>query len=446
MNDLRPAFRQFLMRFPAIRQKPVVLVAVSGGADSVALCSLCREEGLPFRMLHCNFGLRGAESERDEDFVRDLASKWNVPLLVQRFDTEDHATRQKLSIQEAARVLRYDWFRAVSDSQNEAPLLTAHHADDNLETLLLNFFRGTGISGLTGIPERNGYVYRPLLTVRKAELIHYLNEQGLSWVEDSSNQKTEYSRNYVRHELLPSIKRMFPAVEGVLLDNMQRLRSVEEVYTEAVNTWKLDVIEEKNGEYWVPVRKLEKTGTRALVFELIRTYGFGEKQVETVYGLMKGETGKFIANESFQIVRHRNWLVIAPRAELRTVIPVEADAEEVRFPEGILRIRRVDKETFRLKKDPNTAQLDSRLLEYPLLLRKWRAGDYFYPFGMRKKKKLARFFIDAKLSKVQKEKIWVLESNRKVVWVVGMRIDDRYRVSDSTPSVSVITWDDQSVR
>ncbi len=414
------------------------LAAVSGGIDSVVLCELCKQVGLKFSIAHCNFQLRGEESERDEQFVRKLGEKHGVEVFVKKFDTEAFANEKKLSIQEAARELRYDWFVQLRKEKGFVFTLLAHHADDNIETLLMNFFRGTGLQGLTAMPEENldeKYFLRPLLALRRKEIIEFATVHQLQWIEDSSNASSKYTRNFFRNELLPAIKKVYPQVEENLLDNIERFKKANALYQNFVDELKKKVCESFASEIRIPVLKLMKYSDTSLIYEIIKDYGFGERQVDEVLKLADAESGKFIGNDGYQIIKHRNWFIIAPKAVTADTIAIEEGMENISFNGGRLELKMFAREKFHLQKKESIAQLDLKHIEFPLLLRKWKRGDYFYPLGMRKKKKLARFLIDQKLPKNQKENIWVLESNKKIIWVVGMRIDDRFKVMDSTKKV-----------
>jgi tRNA(Ile)-lysidine synthase len=417
------------------------LVAVSGGVDSVVLSELCKLSGIEFSIAHCNFQLREEESERDEQFARKMAEQYGVEIFVKKFDTEAYANEKKISIQEAARDLRYQWFVELKKKTGFSFTLLAHHADDNIETLLMNFFRGTGLQGLTAMPgedTQEKFILRPLLNVRRKEIIEFAKQNKLSWVEDSSNASSKYTRNFFRNELLPAIKKSYRQVEENLLANIDRFKKTNHLYQAAVEELKKKVCERYASEVRIPVLKLMKYQQTSLIYEIIRDYGFGEKQVEELIKLADAESGKFIENDRYQIIKSRKWFVIAPKTIVADTVAIEEGIENICFGGGQLELRTIPIEKFRLQKKEDLAQLDARYIEFPLLLRKWKRGDYFYPLGMRKKKKLARFFIDQKLSKNQKENRWVVESNKKIVWVVGMRIDDRFKVLDSTKQILTI--------
>jgi len=434
-----------------------LLLAVSGGVDSVVLCELCHQAGFPFTIAHCNFQLRGAESDRDEALVTNLAKKYGVEVLVKHFETEAYAAKHKRSIQEAARELRYHWFGELVGSQKSKVksknppagesskpssinffLLTAHHSDDNNETLLMNFFRGTGLHGLTGIPEINGYIRRPLLPFTKEELMNFAREYQLAFAEDSSNQSSTYTRNFFRNELIPAISKVFPQVNQNLQDNISRFKEAEKLYQYAVNDLRKKVCRKKGVEIHIPVKQLLQIDNKALIFEIIREYGFGEKQVEELIKLTASESGKYMDSPGagYRIIKHRHWLIISPaQSQATTTIAVKATDETVLFEAGELKLKPSGHNGQLPPSAANEAWLDSRQLTYPLILRKWKTGDYFYPLGMKKKKKLARFFIDQKLSKTAKEQVWVLESNKRIAWVIGLRIDDRFKLSPNSRTV-----------
>lgn len=419
------------------------LVAVSGGIDSVVLCHLCKDAGLHFSIAHCNFGLRGEESVRDEQFVRTLGEKLATTVYVTRFDTIGYAEAQRISIQEAARDLRYRWFEELRATHGFAYTLLAHHADDNIETLLMLFFRGTGLQGLTGMPiksDSDRHILRPLLQVRRKEIYNYATSHTLSWVEDSSNVSSKYTRNFFRNELLPQIREVYPQAEENLLQNIERFKKISGLYQLAVQGLKEKICEPHGSEVRIPVLKLLQYQHTSLVYEIIKDYGFGEKQVPEVLKLLAADSGRYIQNEHYQVIRHRRWLIIAPKVEAAETIVIDKGVDKVRFGGGWLEIKMIPKEKFRFDPSATIAQLDANAIQFPLLLRRWKVGDYFYPLGMQKKKKLSRFFIDQKLSRTDKENVWVLESHKRIAWVVGKRIDDRFKVVGNSQLILQVSW------
>ncbi|MBX3239233.1 MAG: tRNA lysidine(34) synthetase TilS [Chitinophagaceae bacterium] len=441
--DLLKAFAHFIDTEKLFRKNDVLLLAVSGGVDSIVLCELCRQSGFQFIIAHCNFRLRGDESERDEKFVRSLGEQYQAPVVVKKFDTEAYASGKKISIQVAARELRYEWFHSLLGTPITTPagdirpsvLLTAHHADDNIETVLMNFYKGTGIQGLRGILPKQGKLVRPLLFATKKELQQFAQENNLDYVTDSSNLSDKYTRNYFRHQVIPLISKLLPEAEENMAGNIIRFRETAELYEQAISLYKKKLLEPKGQNLEIPVLKLlQQKPLHTIVYEIIKDYGFSSKQTAEAVALLQSDTGKFILSPTHRILKNRNRLIISPLTEEKSnIILIDEKDTTVYFEEGRLLIDIKDiKPGTEVNQDPATAVLDARDIRFPLLLRKWKPGDYFYPLGMQKKKKLARFFIDNKLSLADKEKTWVIESGKKIIWIVGQRIDDRFKVTEKT--------------
>jgi tRNA(Ile)-lysidine synthase len=449
-------FKAFIESEHLFQAKDHLLLAVSGGVDSVVLCELCRQAGLNFSIAHCNFQLRGAESGRDEDFVRDLAKKYQVTFHVKRFDTESYAQQHKLSIQVAARNLRYEWFRELLSQFQARKVLTAHHANDNIETVLMNFFKGTGITGLRGILPKQGDLVRPLLFARKEALQRFAEENKLQWVEDSSNATDKYTRNYIRHQLMPVITTIYPQAETNLLSGIHRFREAEFLYRQTIEKLTGKLVEKKGEELYIPILKLKNTrAAGTMLYEILHPLNFTPKQTEEALHLLESETGKYIASATHRIFKNRNWLIIAPNnAILAENILIEQHHPIIQFALGTLHFSKqplpvgqsnptsygrrrlaAGDANLQLPTSHNIAFLNAAEIKYPLILRKWKPGDYFYPLGMRKKKKLARFLIDNKLSATEKEKTWVLEMDKKILWVIGQRIDDRFKLTPGAKEI-----------
>jgi tRNA(Ile)-lysidine synthase len=306
----------------------------------------------------------------------------------------------------------------------------------------MNFFKGTGIAGLHGILPVQGKIFRPLLFAKKEELIAYANEKGLSFVEDSSNLSDKYTRNFFRHNLFPLLKTIYPNIEDNLLSNIKRLAEAEELYIQSVDLHKKKLLEVKGNEIHIPVLKLQKSSPLStIIYEIIKDFGFTANQVQEVVGLLESETGKYVASALYRIIKNRNWLIISPRQTTEAAnILIEKTDRKIVFSDGELSFEPIDSATFQIPASNFIAALDHAQITFPLLLRKWKQGDYFYPLGMKKKKKLSRFFIDQKLSKTDKEKVWVLEMNKKIIWIVGHRIDDRFKVTPSSKRVLKISF------
>lgn len=425
-------FQQYISDHHLFSPKEPLLLAVSGGIDSVVLCELCKQAGYSFTIAHCNFKLRGAESERDAAFVQQLAQNYNVPLLIKEFDTAAFAEQKRLSIQEAARELRYTWFAEITNC-----VLTAHHLDDNIETMLMHFFRGTGIHGLRGMLPKQGQIVRPLLFARKQEMKQFATENNLTWVEDSSNALDKYSRNYFRNQLIPLVQKIYPEAENNLAGNLRRFADMEQLYDQAVEQHKKKLLEQKGQEVHIPVLKLKKAvPLYSIVYEIIKAFGFSPAQTEEVIKLLDSESGRYVQSATHRIIKNRRWLIIAPaQSEQSQTLVIDEEENKVVFENGELVFEQLKGKNVQLVNDAAIALIDKDELQFPLLLRKWKKGDYFYPLGLNRKKKLARFFIDQKLSLTDKEKVWVLESNKKIVWVVGLRIDNRFKLTEATKQV-----------
>ena len=442
------------------------VLAVSGGVDSVVLADLCHHAGFQFVIAHCNFQLRGDESIRDENFVRSLGERYNEEVLVKHFDTKAYAEANKSSIQVAARELRYGWFEevvsgkssVVSNKEEEfltvhnqlmtydlpltTLLATAHHADDNIETLLLNFFRGTGISGLHGILPKQGNIIRPLLFAKREEIVAYAKENNLSWVEDSSNASDKYSRNFVRHQVMPLMKTIYSQVEDNLLGNIERFKEIELIYSASIQQTKSKLIEVKGNESHIPILKLKRqTPLKTIVFEIIKDFGFAATQTEEAIKLLDAANGSFMASASHRLIINRNWLIIAPlQPEEALNIIIEEGIKNIAYAGGTLSFETTPADNTHLPTDATIATLNADEIRYPLLLRPCKQGDYFYPLGMLKKKKLSKFFIDQKLSKTDKERVWVIESDKRIVWVIGLRIDNRFRIKPTSKKQLTIKY------
>lgn len=435
-----------------------LLLAVSGGIDSVVMTDLFYKSGYEFAIVHCNFQLRGEESERDELFVRELGTKYNKEIFIKRFDTKHCAEQNKSSIQEAARKLRYDWFEAIVKRQTSNVneniihdsrftihhLATAHNADDNIETMLMFLFRGTGIYGLTGINafDKKRKIIRPLLFATREQIELYANENNLRWVEDSSNATDKYTRNFFRHKLIPLVEEQFKNAKQNLQETIRHLQDAELLYNQIIELHKKKLLEQKGNEIHIPILKLQQSKPRdTILWEIIKAFNFRAQQIDEVKKLFDAENSSYVQSSTHRIIKNRNWLIIAPlNTEEAGNILIEENNKQVKFKDGVLNLEKLSAISYQLSSNTFYAQLDAKHIEFPLLLRKWKQGDYFYPLGMKKKKKLSRFFIDQKLSATEKENIWILERNKKIIWIVGYRIDERFKITASTKDILKISF------
>lgn len=425
-----------------------LLLAVSGGVDSVVMTDLFYKAGFDFTIAHCNFNLRGEESGRDESFVQSISKKYNKEVIIKTFDTKEIAAEKKLSIQETSRKLRYDWFEEVIGEQStvngELFLATAHNADDNIETSLMFFLRGTGIHGLTGIKEydKERKLIRPLLFATREHILNHAIKNNLSWVEDSSNATDKYARNFLRNKLIPSIKEFFPEVKNNISENIKRFKEVEQLYNYSIQLYKKNLLEFKGDEIHIPVLKLQKIKPlNTVIWEIIKDYSFHPHHIDGIKKLFTAENSSYIKSSTHRIIKNRNWFIIASnKVEEQSHILIEEHDTEIKFLRGSLSIEKLQNANYELQTTNSIAQLDANYIEFPLLIRKWKQGDYFYPLGMNKKKKLSRFFIDQKLSATEKENIWVIETNKKILWIIGYRIDERFKLTSSTKTIISIKF------
>ncbi len=421
--------------FPTLKGKKI-LIACSGGLDSVVLSRLFKELNYNISLAHCNFSLRGKESDEDEKFVISLADKLSIPIFNKKFNTKEYKIKHKLSTQVAARNLRYQWFDEVCAEHSFDFLATGHHLDDDLETFLINFSRGTGLRGLTGIPIINDKIVRPLLNFPREDILLYAKEKNIVWREDSSNQTTDYLRNKLRIEVIPKLKE----VDHNLLNGFQQTQNHLNESLSLVNDYmvliKNLVVNKTEDGFEIDVLKLQDLpNTIALLYELLAPFGF--TAWNDIADLLSAQSGKQIFSETHRIVKNRTSLLLVENNVLQneeTYFIKESDS--VIYTPINLKIEPVEKTSDYI---PSIVYLDAQKLKFPLQLRKWREGDSFQPFGMKGKKKLSKFFKDEKLSLVAKEKIWVLTSENNIVWVVGMRSDNRFKVESQTKKILKIT-------
>lgn len=422
-----------------------IVLASSGGLDSTVLAHLFKANQIPFVLAHANFQLRGSESTRDQEFVQILGKKLGIVTFVKQFETEDFASKAKTSIQEAARELRYKWFAELITTQHETGLLsfiaTAHHTDDSIETMLMHFFRGTGIEGLTGIPawHREKKVIRPLLPFTRKELEAFALSNGIKFITDSSNSKDDYTRNYFRNQLIPQLQEVYPQVRENLQRNLFRFEEAAILYQNAVNQEIEKLMEQKGTEWHIPILKWKKVvPLQTITWEIIRKFGFAASQTNEVIKLFDADNASTIQAANYRIIKNRAWLIIAPIAgELESHIVI-IEPGKYSFSNGSIELKHVTNSA--IKSANGVEFLDASKINFPLLLRKYKAGDYFYPLGMTKKKKLAKFFIDAKLSKTQKESIWVLEMNQTIIAVLGHRIDNRFKYAEKSTNLLQLSY------
>lgn len=429
------------MNYSFIQKDSLLYVAVSGGLDSSVLLHLLHAMGYRIEALHCNFNLRGDESKRDENFVQSSCAALQIPVDVLQTDANLIATEKKISVQEAAREIRYTWFSEKLKAQTNSFLLTAHHAGDAVETFLINSSRGSGLKGLLGIPATQGRIIRPLLPFTRTELEAYAVQQQLHWIEDSSNQSDYYTRNFIRNQVIPLLTEKFPQAAKNIYQTITHLQDAAVLYQQAIDMHLRKLRIEKGNEIHIPVLQLIKSKpATTILWEIIQPFGFSAAQVPDVLHLCDAANGAYVASASHRIIRNRKWLIIVP-IELKKAIHILIEKNDTQTTNlfGQLELQ-IKPALLATSVDENLACIDLKQVQYPLFFRPWKAGDYFYPLGMTKKKKISRFLIDLKLSPTEKEKVWVLESNQKILWVIGYRIDNRCKLQPDSTQMLQVKW------
>jgi len=410
-----------------------LILGISGGADSVCLMHVFLELGYAFELAHCNFNLRGEESDADEDFVKFLAKKYQLKIHVKQFDTLVYAAENKISTQMAARDLRYAWFDKILINSGAKYLAIAHHANDDVETFFINLVRGSGLKGFLGIKEKNNSIVRPLLSVSRLEIEQYLKERDIVFREDSSNSSVKYLRNKIRHELMPLLAGMNPSIQQTVQDEMRILEGVAQVYAAKVEEVRKDLTQEKNGVVQFDISALLALNPfYNYLYELLSPYGF--YNVEAISKALHGQSGKQFFSATHQLVVDRENIFISFLNKENEVFEITEKTTMLVHPLEIKFKVTADKTIIY---DNAIAQLDVEKLKFPLTLRKWKKGDNFMPLGMKKFKKLSDFFIDNKFSIIDKQEQWLLCSDVDIVWLVGCRIDERYKLETNTKKVYI---------
>ena len=429
--------------FPYLKNKQLLL-AVSGGVDSVVLTQLLYELGFDISLAHVNFQLRGKEADADAEFVKKLAENLKIPFYTTRFDTRNYAKEQGLSIQEAARNLRYQWFEELAETQGFDFILTAHHADDNIETVLINLIRGTGIEGLTGIPERNKRIIRPLLPFSREKIENFAKSHKISWREDQSNRETKYTRNRIRHDILPVLKELNPNFNAVFLQTLSHLKDSAAIVKQRIKKAQCTAAtRDKDGTIRIDIHKLKTfKPVKAHLYGMLKDFGFTEWN--DILALLDAQSGKQVLSKTHRLLKDRDFLLLTPLKEEKqeTIeIRIEAGQQEATFEGKRFRISEVPPDITPVT-GKNTIFVDKNRLKFPLIVRKWKNGDYFYPLGMNGRKKLSKYFKDEKIPVPEKEKIPLLCSAGKIVWVVGKRPDDRFKINETTQEILKITYEE----
>ncbi|WP_321375360.1 tRNA lysidine(34) synthetase TilS [uncultured Draconibacterium sp.] len=432
-------FDQFIINIKEkqlIKPEQKVLLAISGGIDSMVLLHLFERSGFEYGIAHCNFRLRDAESDGDEVFVHEQVEQHGTPAHFETFDTKEYAALKGISIEMAARELRYGFFERVRKEYEYDLIVTAHHQDDLIETFFLNLSRKTGIKGLTGIKEKKGKLLRPLLFASREDIEKYAAEHYVPYREDSSNNEVVYQRNFLRHKILPLFSELNPAFKKNFMASVDNLKAAYEVYESAIGNEIHEVLTVEREQSVISISALQNSPhSKTVLLEILAGFGFNSSVVDTVYQSLETLSGKQFFSKTHRLVKDRDVLFIQ---ELTTdedrVYYIEEDDMELFAPFDIS-IERLDAKDFTIIKEANIACIDMDEVEFPLLMRKWQQGDYFQPLGMTGFKKVSDFFIDQKIPLHEKENTWLLCSGKKIVWIMGQRLDNRFKVTPATKQV-----------
>lgn len=401
-----------------------ILIALSGGADSVALLCILHAAGYHCEAAHCNFHLRGKESDRDELFVRQLCEKYGIHLHTIDFNTAQYATEKRISIEMAARELRYNWFEKIRKECQADVIAVAHHQDDSVETILLNLIRGTGIIGLLGIRPRNGSIVRPLLCINREDIIHYLKSIGQDYVTDSTNLEDEYTRNKIRLNLLPLMQEINPSVRNNLIDMSNYLNDVAIIYNKCIEETKKKIVTAKG----IRICDLEKEpAPEAVLFEILHPLGFNSAQIKDITHSLHSQPGKKFSSKEWRVIKDREFLLIETiQTESENLPPFRITKEEREYTPD-----------FQIPREKEIACFDADKLNGEIYYRKWQTGDTFVPFGMKGKKRISDYLTDRKFSISQKERQWVLCCGAHIAWLIGERTDNRFRIDETTKHVVI---------
>jgi tRNA(Ile)-lysidine synthase len=415
-----------------------LLLAVSGGVDSVVLAHLCKSAKLNFSIAHCNFNLREDESDADEEFVMELGDALEVEVFSESFDTVAYAEEAGISIQMAARDLRYDWFEDLRATLKYDFILTAHHANDDLETFIINLVRGSGLEGFTGIKARKNKIIRPFLNFSRREIETYARENHIAWREDSSNASSKYMRNRIRHQVIPVLEDLNPQLLQSFTLTQEHLRESFDLLEDYVGLLYSEIVSKTEHGYSLKIDILQKVpNTRAVLYHLLKTFGFTEWN--DVHDLLRAQPGKMVLSTTHRLIKDREYLLLTekPSETEDRVYEISEGEEIVMLPPGTFSIEEVNEIG---KTALNVLYVEKEKLEFPLVLRKWQEGDLFYPFGMKGKKKISDFYKDKKLSLPEKENTWLLCSGDRIIWVVNYRADARFAVTDPSKEILKITY------
>lgn len=430
---MKEQIQQYIIQHQLLSGEKPVVVGISGGADSVALLHILVSLGYKCIAAHCNFNLRGDESFRDEQFTIDFTQRLQVPLCKISFETNKYAQENRLSVEMAARELRYRWFEELLNTYDADAVAVAHHRDDSVETLLINLTRGSGLTGLTGIKPKNGNVVRPLLCVSREDIYAYIENNGLEYVTDSSNSSDIYTRNFIRLKVIPLLEEINPSVKASLARTANHLYDASLIYNHSIEEARKVIIQ--NNRLSISAL-LSFPAPATILYEMLKPYGFSRTVCESIFTVLDKDSGKIFYSSTHRLLKDRSDLLIdVLSGEDNRAYLINLEDDNVDLPVELKPEIVVIKEDYQIEKDKKFAYFDFDKLSFPLVLRHWQEGDWFVPFGMKGKKKISDYFSDKKFSLFDKEKTWLLCSGQDVIWIVGERTDNRYRIEKTTKRV-----------
>ncbi|MEA1885602.1 MAG: tRNA lysidine(34) synthetase TilS [Bacteroidota bacterium] len=436
---MREQFEQYRNQNKIFNRNDKILLAVSGGIDSVVMLDLFIEGKYNIAVAHCNFQLRGEESDGDERYVEELCRSAGTKMHKKRFTTIEYAAVKGISIQMAARDLRFKWLAEIKKEENYKLVALGHNLNDSIETMLINLARGTGLKGLTGIKPKSGYIIRPILFATREIIREYAEDNNIDYREDSSNIQTKYSRNKIRHNVIPVLEKINPSVLYSISETAEYLESAYIIYAQAIESKSKEIIKYTGKSAAIKISELKKLQPfETWIYELFKKWNFRKLQLVDIIQLIDADTGKQLFSNTHILTKDRDKIIITPLHKDKTEVITVNSAGELMNNDLIERYEIIPCEKLDIRNDPAYAYLDANLIRYPLTIRKWQAGDYFYPLGMKGRKKISNLLIDMKIPLPEKDDIYVLETNGKIAWVIGIRIDERFKVTQSTEEILLI--------
>jgi len=433
-------FKKFITDNNLIKKGDRILLAVSGGIDSMVMTHLFLQIGIELGIAHCNFSLRADESDLDEEMVRKYAADHNIPFFTKKFETNVYAKKKRVSVQMAARELRYKWFEEIRNQFGFDAISVAHNLNDNIETLLINLIRGTGITGLTGMKPSVNRIIRPMLFATRNNIKEYCDLHNVQFREDRSNADTKYIRNKIRHLIIPLLKEINPAFESTLNETAERFTGINEVVNEYIDDLREKLSEQEDKFITFNVNSLKShIKNKTVLFELFKPFGISNVQLNDLMKVIEGKTGGQIYTHTHRIIKNRREIIVSDENIGDDTFHLIKNLQGFRKVPGLSSAGYINiTDSFEISVDPFIACLDSEKLSFPFIIRRWKAGDYFYPLGMKQKKKLSDYFIDNKYSSIDKENRLILESDGKIVWIIGDRIDNRFKITKSTKKALIL--------